>query len=192
MKIDNKKVIKQRSISWLFLVEEGYISTFNKEDMKILQKTHLDNLKNYISNFGIFLEAYYKTINIFQKMNLYRVINKKRIYEICNASKNKIEKNFVSINEIFDLCNKLNLKKDFLGYFLNKTQFSMSVYKSHPIRAVVKKKLFEKDYNKAFRDKMAQFVYSILVEYIILHNLIWVSCFKLSDVKSLDKWLEEI
>lgn len=193
MEIDNEKVLGQRITQWLYLCNNGYLSEFDKDSMKILQKVHFDNIRNYVSNFGFALDAYYNTANIYNKLTLHRVMNKKRIFEICEASKNRTEKQYITINEIFNLYKRLNLKKDFLGYFLNKTQMSIALYAHQPIRAVVKKKIFESGgTNKAIRDKMAQFIYSIMVEYIILHNLIWASGYKLSDIESLDLWVEDI
>jgi hypothetical protein len=193
MKIDNEEVLAQRVTQWLYLCSKEDLPEFDKDNMKILQKVHFDTIRNYTSNFGFALDAYYKTANIFTKITLYRVMNKSRIYSICDASKNRTEKDYISINEVFNLCKNLNLKKDFLGYFLNKTQMSMSLSVHQPIKAVVKKKIFEKrGVNRAIRDKMAQFIYSIMVEYIILHNLIWASSYKLSGIESLDLWVEDI
>jgi hypothetical protein len=66
---------------------------------------------------------------------------------------------------------------------------SYSIYKSHELWPVAVEQKMENDY---LYSKFAQFVYSILVEYIILHNLMFASGLKLKDITTIDRWMEDL
>lgn len=168
---------------------DGYVPTFDKEETKKVMKVHLDLLKNYISNFGLYLWVYYIRSGPIIRWKILRVLCFKRIKQIVASYTKKIEKDYITIIEIFLLCEKLKLNKDFLHYFISKTCMSYSIYKSQEVRPVaVTQHVSEDD----LYPKFSQFIYSILVEYIILHNLMFASGLKLKEITTIDRWMEDL
>ena len=168
---------------------DGYVPTFDKEETKKTMKVHLDLLHNYISNFGLYLWVYYTQSGLLTRWRILRVMSFERLRRIVVSYTEKTEKDYVTVNEIFLLCAKLKLDKTFLYYFVSKTGMSYSIYKSHELWPVAVEQKMENDY---LYSKFAQFVYSILVEYIILHNLMFASGLKLKEITTIDRWMENL
>ena len=164
---------------------------FSKKDCQRSFTVHYDVLKNFISNFGIYLSAYYKHNGLFTKAKLKAVLGEKRLRAIMESPKTHNVLDYVTINEVFKLFEKMNVKKDFLIYFRSKTYFSFSIFEEVvPTPAV--SPLFYGDENHTLAVKFSEFLYVILSEYIILHNLMFASGWKIQEVRSIDKWMKDI
>jgi len=171
------------------LAEQNLLPTFGKEGCKTIILVRLDLLRNYMSNFGTMLNSYCLS----NKQNFDKIISiieEKRLKKIINSAINRKVKDYVTIQEIYELYDKLNLKTDFKNYFRSKTQFSYSVFKEHKIRAISNKFAFSK--KDPVKVKFAQFIHMILCEYIALNNIMFVSGYKIKEIDSIDKWLSNI
>ena len=159
------------------------IGSFDDDEYRKRIECHYGTLKKYIDKFGVVLSAYigYGIIN---RLSVYFRIGKKRTLGIING---EIE---VSINDIYRLFSRLNLKSDFKTYVVNKTNFSYSVNSS----AIIPIYLRQKRYDICYRNKIrfAEFVYLILAEYTILHNYMVNAKKRPSGVKTIDSWIEEL
>jgi hypothetical protein len=169
---------------------DGYTPSFDKEETKKTMEMHLDLLKNYISNFGLYLWIYYTQSGLITRWKLLRTLRFKRIKQIAASYTKKIERDYVTIEEVLLLYGTLNLNKDFLYYFISKTCLSYTIYKSHEIHPVAA--VNELKNGDDLYPKFSQFVYSILVEYTILHNLMFASGLKLKEITTIDRWMEDL
>lgn len=181
----------QRYHHWELLKKAGYKPNLKKRSSRSGQSMHLGLLRNYIENFGLYLKPYYAGAPLHRKIQLILVLGRKRIRQIIESSSTHEEEDYITINEVFDLFCKINLKNEFITYFVTKTQLSFSVFKSQKIKAASKGKrwIVNSEYEQ-LKHKFAQFIYCILVEYIVLHNLMFASNYRLPDVHSIDDlWL---
>jgi len=186
----NELATEQRLFHLNKLKEEGYVPNFDKKKMNVLLSVRYDTLYNYFEQFGLYFFAFYKCSNFIKRWYLRRLLGKRRVFEIITSYKTKNPSHFVTINEIFMLYNKLDLKKEFSFYFFTKTQLSYSIIESHPIKALVKPK---KDYHKdPLYSKFPQFVICIMSEYIVINNLMFASEQKISKIRSIDTWLQDV
>ena len=190
-KIDNELTARQRTLHRNTLVILDAIPKFDKRDLKKVISVRSNSMFNNMSQFGFYLAVYYKNSNFLKRIIITRILGKKRLYTIIDSVKKGDEKDFITINEVFSLFKWLNLKKDFMDYVQSKTQFSYSVLFTHEIKAITNK-LFLTSQEQATKVKFAQFVYMILSEYILLHNLMFVSGYKLEEIRSVDKWMKNL
>jgi len=164
------------------------IPKFDKKECKNVILMRYASLYNYIVQFGFYLNSYYLASGFYKRFLIRNILGKERLYTILTSKK---EKDFITINEIFSLFRWLNLKKDFMNYIQSKTQFSYSVIQDNDIKAVSNCLAFSST-EYAFKIKFAEFVYIILSEYIMLHNLMFASGFKINKIKTIDQWMKDI
>ncbi len=191
-KLDNELAARQRTFQRRNLIRQNAIPKFDKKDTENIINVRYNSIYHNISQFGFFLEKYYLNSNLFKKILVHYVLGEKRFYAIIISAREKNEKDYVTINEVFSLFKWLNLKKDFMNYIQSKTQFTYSVTASNEIKAITNKLFFVGELNQALKIKFAQFVYMILSEYILLHNLMFVSGYKIKEIRTVDKWMENI
>ncbi len=144
-------------------------------------------IQHFLKTFPVMLDHYIIGCTRTQLKKLLEIISYDRIKEITNSSD---EKKCITINEVFSVYQHLNLKHDFERYFVSKTELSYSVFDTHEIKTVPYP--FKDKKYQPIKLKFAEFVHVILSEYILLHNLMWVSGRKLKKIKSIDKWLKNI
>lgn len=145
-------------------------------------EVHVVTLRKYLSKFGQFFavwvadrEANYATA--------VRLFGRSRLAKLLAGEE-------VSIHELRQLMLGLDLREEFDHYLVNKTHLSYSVQGLEPEPIAFNYALsytMEGEYCK-----MAEFVFIILAEYIVLHNYMWGSKLKPQGVRSIDKWLKEI
>lgn len=187
---DPEKIASMRIAHINNLKLDGYTPSFDKEETKKIMKVHFDLLKNYISNFGLYLWVYYTQSGPIIRWKILRVLRFNRLRRIVASYTEKIEKDYITIAEILVLCGKLNLNKDFIYYFISKTCLSYTIYKSHELQPIAT--THELKNGDDLYPKFAQFIYSILVEYTILHNLMFASGLKLKEITTIDRWMEDL
>ena len=186
---DSERIANSRVAHINNLKLDGYTPTFDKEDTKRIMKVHFDLLQNYISQFGLYLWVYWSLAGPINRWRILRVMRLERLKHIVTSYTKKIEKDYITINEVFLLCEKLKIKNDFLHYVASKTNLSYTIFKSYePNPVAVTKHLKEDD----MYAKFSQFIFSILAEYTILHNLMFASEMKLKEITSIDRWMVDL
>jgi len=188
---DKNRIENLRISSFNKMKYAGYVPEFNEEETKQRMIIHYTILENSIRNFGLYLWVYFTKSNIWTRFKMIRAIPYKRLQEIVVSYTKRIEEHYITINEVFKLAKALNLTNDFLSYFISKTNMSYTIFKNHEIHpAGLAVKNPEEHDN--LKPKFSQFIYVILTEYILLHNIMYASEFKLKDVTSIDPWLKDL
>lgn len=161
---------------------------WSKNKYKRQIKASLEILKKYLSQFKIYFNEYYSN----QKKLCYHE-------KLCGIKLLQLKKREPYFYEIAAMVKNIPiLKKEFLEYFFSKTHLSFEINKiPKPIKqskfATTQsflKYLDERNPKEGTNTKLAEFCFILLSEYIVLHNLIWVSKIKTKEIKTIDTWIK--
>jgi hypothetical protein len=185
---NNSIVRKHRKLFRNAVLKNNKLPYFNPDDVRNTLTIRYNLLENYLREFGRYFPAYYQSIPKKTQNMIKKLLGKDRLCKISASSDKKLKSDYISINEVFNLFCKLDLKKDFERYFLTKTHLSFTIHN--------KKIQASDEHNKthidAMGDKVPQFIHMILSEYIAIHNLMFISGYKIPEIKSIDRWLKDI
>jgi len=145
---------------------------------------HAYTLSKYMTQFNWYLVSFYVDTWWWNRLILRVVLGKDRLYNLLYGNKQ------VKINEVYRVFKYIRLKGDFIDYLIRKTHFSFNIFNEMPEPETKTKKKANNDIELT-KNKFAEFVYLILAEYIILHNYMWASKYKLKTTKHLDKWMKD-
>ena len=143
-------------------------------------EVHYKTLKKYMDEFRVYFE-YYTYYCTWNKIKIYLILGRERTRDI-------IKHGEPDIIEIYKLFKYLNLKKDFIIYLINKTNFSYNIY--NHIITPIDKSTYRFDIIFKLKMKFAEFIYLILAEYIILHNYMAVGNLRKKCITTIDEFME--
>lgn len=178
---------KKRELHYM----QSNAEVFSKSGTRNTLRVKLNYLQNFTSNFGCLLDVYIDFSSPFKKYKIYKILSRKRCKEIIDSFKTRNVSDYVNIIEILKLYEGLDLKEDFLAYFLSKTSTSFSIFPEQPIFPIEFIDV-AKSSREALYTKFSEFIHVILVEYMLIHNLMAISKFKLKQINSIDSFLKDI
>ena len=155
---------------------------YEQAEYRRLIEAHVSTLRKYLKNFGTFF-AVWVTDRESNYREAVRLFGRGRLSRLLSGEE-------ISIEELRRLMLGLDLREEFDHYLVNKTHLSYSALKLAPVP--VKDDEIKSIFMEGEYCKMAEFVFIILAEYIVLHNYMWASKLKPKGVQSIDKWLREI
>jgi hypothetical protein len=167
-------------------VAKGYYTKFSKKNVRITLKDRIDYLNNFICNFSLILKSKYDVSNFYTKLFLNLVLTSKRRKSIIDKT------SLVTMKEIIKLYKFFYNKKEFISYFRCKTNLSFAIKNIDWYWQIDNYcKIVEKE-SEAVSQKFSEFLHVILNEYLLIHNLMWASGYKLKSVDSIDEFLVDI
>ncbi|HRZ18616.1 MAG TPA: hypothetical protein P5136_01040 [Methanofastidiosum sp.] len=172
------------------MIEQGNVK-FKKVRVKKILEVKYEYLCNFIGNFGLILRSYYATTTRMNRWRIRRAIGRERLADIMFSKQIGDNNVYATINEIYTLCKVLDLRKDFLCYLISKTNLSYSILPDQKLDPIPDVKLAQSE-TEAVADKLGEFLFVILSEYILIHNLMFASGYKLKQIESIDSFLTEI
>lgn len=141
-------------------------------------KVHAETLDKYLGQFGrwlaIWLSRSEGRLRITES-----VFGRDRMEDVLAGEQ-------VRISEVFRLSEAYDFSREFAGYLLGKTHLSYELGKSKP----EPRRAARYTRTGPYHDKLGEFVYIILAEYIVLHNYQFVSKTKVNGINSIDQWLK--
>lgn len=141
---------------------------------------HVDTLKKYLGEFHKYLAVW-----ISRGQNNTKVAAHCFGYERLEAV---LAGDRPSIYEVVALFSCRDFSLEFMEYFIGKTHMSYDILPREPIPS----DSVGPSRNGPVYSKLAEFIYIILAEYVVLNNYMWVSKKKPKGINSIDKWLKEL
>lgn len=183
MKLEKRKIPRVRShrAKWRAgLFKNGAKPAFSEMEYRVLVDTHKRTLDKYTGQFGRWLArwASAKTEN-YKKAK--EILGPDRLGLILSENTSK----HLTINEALALFQALDLRSEFVGYLVNKTHLSFSLAPGQIIQP-----MSDRAAKDPYYFKLAEFVFIILCEYVVLHNYMFVSGLRPDDLESIDHFMK--
>lgn len=152
---------------------------YSQPEYKRRIAVHEDTLAKYLGQFGKWLGVWVarrpENVRLAQG-----VFGLDRLEEILAGTE-------ASVAEVFRLAQSKDFSPDFFRYFLGKTHLSYELGKKPSPR-----KPENNDRRGPYHDKLGEFVFIILAEYVVLHNYAFVGKLKGKKIETVDKWMRSV
>ena len=137
---------------------------------------HVRTLEKYLSEFSNWLAVW-----MLKRQN-YNFM--KSILELHSLEQIMCKARPIRISEVLVLVQCKDLKVEFIEYLVRKTHLSYELAPNKPSPI-----MYQGSNHGPYYAKLAEFVFIILSEYIVLHNYMWSSKLKTGNINSIDKFL---
>ena len=173
------KIAKARA-SWRRTLGNG---RYKKDEYARRIPVHRDTLRKYLEQFGKWLSVW--LIRDAANITLAnRVWGRERVEDIVSSGNDAPS---VTVAEVFELFHAHDLREEFAQYFLGKTHLSYEIAPAQP-----KPRTHHGRKSGPRYSKLAEFVFVILAEYVVLHNYCFVGRMRTKDMNTIDKWMRPI